>query len=153
MEGKGVKVNWTFWKKKPETVMRVVCGWHKKNFGFDLEMKPKDGRGEAGITSSICKKCLKIDFPNFRKKPGRWNLVGRFLARRRREKRAAKNALAAVKQAEELERLEAMLAGNPGLHGLILLRGQRGRHYILTEDLAEVKARAASDPEMKGRWN
>lgn len=133
--------------------MRVFCGWHLKNFGFELEMEPKDGKGLTGKTTGMCKQCKKIEWACLPKRPARWNLVGRFLARRRKKKRVARTGPEAEEQVEELERMRQIFVENPGLHALVMLRGQRGLHYIPNEDLAELQSRFANEPEMKCHWN
>ena len=135
--------------KKEKTTMKVVCAWHKKNFGFELDMGTKEGHGSTGTTHGICKECAKIEWAKVPKTPARWNLVGRFLARRRGKKRAAQIAQAAEEAAEDNEALIYLLRNNPNLHAQCMLRGDRGRHYILVEDLATIQAAVATEPEIK----
>lgn len=79
-----------------------------------------------------------------------WNPIGRFLERRRDKRRY--NEIAS--QVEERDNLAEMFTRNPDLHARVILQGQHFIHYInLDEDLAELQARVADEPEMKCRWN
>jgi peptide methionine sulfoxide reductase MsrB len=40
-------------KRTKKTRLEVVCAWCGKHMGW------KDGKGETGITHSICQKCYK----------------------------------------------------------------------------------------------
>jgi len=136
--------------KKEQTTMKVVCAWHKKNFGFELDMGTKEGHGSTGTTHGICKQCAKIEWA---KAPGgpppaRWNLVGRFLERRRARKRYHD-----AEDQEEDEALLFLIRNNPNLHAQCLLRGERGRHYLLVEDLAELQVRVSTEPEIRCHLN
>ncbi len=150
--------------KKTKTRLTIVCAWHKKNFGTDLVMGTKDGKGATGITSGICKACAKIEWGKLPPRPARWNLVGRFLARRRQKREAEANArriaeqraalaARADKEVDDRRALEDMFATNPGLHARVMLEGRRLVHYITPEDLATLQAKVKDEPEIKCRWN
>ncbi len=127
-----------------QTVMKVVCAW------CGADMGTKNGKGQTGTTHSICPECVDKEWAKLGgRPPARWNLVGRFLARRRGKKRAAQIAQDAEEAAEDNEALLYLLRNNPNLHAQCMLRGDRGRHYILVEDLATLQAAAATEPEIK----
>ena len=136
-------------KKEFETTMKVVCAWHKKNFGFELDMGTKEGHGSTGTTHGICPECAKIEWAKVPKTPARWNRVGRFLARRRAKKQADQIA----EDQEEDDALLYLFRNSPNLHAQCMLRGERGRHYILVEDLAILQARVSPDPEISCHLN
>jgi len=146
--------------KKNKTWLTIVCAWHEKNFGFPLVMGKKNGKGQTGTTSGMCKACAKIEWGKLPPRPARWNLVGRFLARRR-DKRNAERVAAqrqalqekAEREAEERRNLEDLFATNPDLHARIMLQGRRLVHYLEPSDLAALKQRVKDEPEMKCIWN
>ncbi len=135
--------------KKEQTTMKIVCAWHKKNFGFELDMGTKEGHGSTGTTSGMCKQCKKIEWAELPKMPARWNLVGRFLARRRAKKQADQIA----EDQEEDEALLYLCRNNANLHAQSMLRGERGRHYILVEDLARLQTFVSTELEIKCHLN
>jgi hypothetical protein len=47
---------------KKKTTLQVRCSYHMKNFGFDLFMGTKDGKGVEGITDGICPACADIEY-------------------------------------------------------------------------------------------
>ena len=46
---------------KKHTILKVRCAWHKKNFGFVLEMGTKEGHGVEGTTDGMCPACEAIE--------------------------------------------------------------------------------------------
>ena len=133
------------------TVMKVVCAW------CGVDMGTKDGQGQTGTTHGMCRKCAKKELAKLPKEPAKWNLVGRFLERRRMERRLAEDREALRRQTEaqveEREALFFLIENNPNLHALVMLKGRRLAHYLEMEDLANVAARATDQPEIKCKWN
>jgi len=119
---------------KTKTTMKIVCAW------CGADMGEKDGQGTTGTTHGICEKCFR--------KQGRRRFLHKinFFARIRGRREANRKA-------EENEALRLLVSSNSNLHTQLMLRGKRGIHYILTEDLAELKARATDQPEVKCKWN
>lgn len=141
--------------KKEKTIMKVECAW----CGADLGTK--DGHGSTGTTHGICPECAAKEWAKLGgRPPRRWNLVARFLEwnrrrtsdRRTADQRAALQAKA-EKEADDRRALEDMFATNPGLHARIMLTGRRLVHYLEPEDLAQLNARVANEPEVRCRWN
>jgi len=141
-------------KKEFETTMNVVCAW------CGADMGTKDGQGVTGTTSGICKTCAKKLWAEAPKTPARWNLVGRFLERRR-ERRAFlarleeehAKLLEFDRQANEREELRQAFEGNPTLQLWAVLHGRPGVHYVDLSVVAVLQERAKDDPEMKARLN
>ena len=120
--------------KELKTTMKVVCAW------CGADMGEKDGLGNTGTTHGICEKCFR--------KQGRRRFFHRInVFARMRARREAK------RKAEENEALRCLVLSSSTLHAQLILRGKRGLHYILTEDLGELKARATDQPEVKCKWN
>lgn len=143
--------------KKEKTTMKVECAW------CGADMGTKDGQGVTGTTHGICPKCADKEWGKLGGRPkraARWNLVGRFLEWNRRRtsdrrtaiQRAALQAKA-EKEADDRRALEDMFATNPGLHARVMLTGRRLIHYLEAEDLAQLNARVANEPEVRCRWN
>ncbi len=142
--------------KKYKTELSIVCAWCKKPMGT------KDGKGVSGTTSAICPDCAKKEWAKVPggKPPARWNLVGRFLyrrrqrlARRRRGEHLADLEDQEVKESEDNKFLADMFIKNPDLHARIMLQGERHVHYMTDEDLATVEGNLAGEPEYRCRMN
>ena len=138
--------------KKAKTILKCVCPY------CGADMGKIDGKGVTGTTSRTCPKCAKKEWAKIGgKPPARWNLVGRFLDRRRSVQRRLEKLAEFERQADEKanERAEVddILAKNPKLHTWIILRGKRGVHYVMAEDMAELESRVADEPEMRCKWN
>lgn len=73
------------------------------------------------------------------------NPVARLQARRIRK--------AADQHVAEMDEWRRIVEGNPGLHAQILLRGDRFRHYLLTEDVARIGAGSVTESEVKSHFN
>ena len=90
----------------------------------------------------------------------KWNLVARFLERRRARREflarlEAEHAqmLEFDRQANEREELRQALEKNPGLQLWVVLRGKRGVHWIDARDTAALQDRVKDGPDMKARSN
>lgn len=46
-----------------KTTLTIECAWHTKFFGKPLIMGTKDGKGQTGVTSSMCPDCWSKMFP------------------------------------------------------------------------------------------
>ena len=44
------------------TRLVVRCAWHPQNFGEELIIEVKDGKGVEGVSDSCCDKCRDIYF-------------------------------------------------------------------------------------------
>lgn len=136
--------------KNEKTILKVVCAW----CGADLGTK--DGKGTEGVTHGICKKCAKKELAKVPKKPARWNLVGRFLERRRyiaRLEREHANLIEFDRQADERENLRQAFEGNQELQTWAVLNGRQGTHWIDVREVAVLEDRVKDQPEFKHRWN
>lgn len=115
---------------QPEGQMTIICAWHMRNFGYHKIMGTKDGDGVTGTTGGICDECEAIE--------------------------NEKLELAAMKEAEKFEadRQEKadMFRNAPWLHGLIMITGKTGVHY-LEPPLRELYEAAKDEPEVKSKWN
>lgn len=131
--------------------MKVVCAWCNADLGT------KDGQGTTGTTHGICKRCAK----KFKAAtPARWNLVGRWLARRRNRaafvaRLEAEHAqlIEFDRQANEREELRQAFEGNPTLQSWAVLHGKLGVHWIDVKDVVELQGRVIDQFEIKCRWN
>jgi len=141
-------------KKEFETKMKVVCAW----CGADLGTK--DGHGSTGTTHGICKDCAKKETAKLPKESRRWNLVGRFLERRRARREFLKaleaehaQLLELDRQANEREELRQAFEKNPTLQLWAVLHGKPGVHYLDLKVLTVLQDRVNDDPELKARLN
>lgn len=138
--------------KKERTTMNVVCSW----CGADLGTK--DGQGQTGTSHGICKACAKKEFGE--DKPARWNLVARFLERRRARREFLKaleaehaQMLEFDRQANEREELRQAIEGNPTLQLWAVLHGKPGVHWVDLKVVAVLADQAKDEPELKARLN
>lgn len=53
----------------------------------------------------------------------------------------------------EIKRWRGMIEANPDIHKYPMLYGQRGRHYLLIEDLARMSAEAMTEAEINALAN
>ena len=130
------------------TVMKVECAW------CGVPMGEKDGQGVEGVSYSICLKCEGKEWAKLGgRPPARWNIVGRLVDHLKRKRKAERISLEATAQEAELAELQDTISGKPNLHALVMLVGQRYKHFLLPEDLAGLEAAVAGQPEFKCKWN
>lgn len=137
-------------KKNWQSEIKVVCAW------CGADMGTKDGKGTWGVSHGICKKCAKAELAKVPKKPAPWNLIGRFLERRRYVQRLEAEHAAMTKADEtvnERDNLRQAIEGNWELMTWSVLHGRQGVHWIDYKQIAEIQDRVANEPEMKIRWN
>lgn len=120
------------------TTITVICAWCKK------PLREVDGGGVEGTSGGICPRCLKNEFKVVRKaiwkrRLNRFNPL-RFL-------RSRKQRIAGEQRDQQRSAFQEQqwIISNPGLHAIILLKGQFLIHYVEIPSRYEV---ALSEPLM-----
>jgi len=92
--------------------------------------------------------------------PARWNLVGRFLARRRerreflaRLEKEHADLIEFDRQANEQAELRQAVKENPYLMQWAALHGTRGVHWESLTVFVVLQDQVSDEPEMKARFN